>query len=191
MKKPSTLGRVWKASDKNGNGTIIDFSCNAGKNHHRAILAGKVTLPRLAIGFSEDKESLSQADGQVVLNGVIYATLLDSIGANHGPPCFFHYPTKDDRQEVMDGLINNLWRNGFGCTKKEEGNELYSVLKSAPHLPIGRLPFVIVMDAKGYSIKGNDNDEKLMKRMEKFRTLSKTQKSAIRILLSQKYELMD
>ena len=91
----------------------------------------------------------------------------------------------------METLFNDLWRNGFGCTSRDEGNKLYSVLKSAPHVPNGRLPFVIAMDAKGHSIEGNENHVKLMERVENFSTLSKTQKSAIRILLSQKYTLME
>ena len=68
---------------------------------------------------------------------------------------------------------------------------MYGALARAPALPLGRLPFVVAMKDDGSGLKSHKGDMELMKRVRKFNTLKAEQKGAIKILLSQKYSLME
>ena len=95
-----------------------------------------------------------------------------------------------DLQDVRGSIFGFLWHNGFGCTTRKTYNKAYTVIKFAPDVPLGRVKFVVQIDESS-DILVNEHDRDLMKRVAGWSTLSNDQKSAIRVLLSHKYSLIE
>ena len=184
------LRPIWKVGDENGKGTTVDFSCSAGEMYHKAILARWVTLSPLIENFVQERVYLEKLPGQVVLNASIYSTILAGTGAYCGPPCLFVYPTMKYLQDVRGSLFGFLWQNGFGCTTRKTHNKVYPVIRLAPDVPLGRVTFVVSIDESN-DILVNEHDRDLIKRVAGWSTLLDDQKSAIWVLLSHKYSLME
>ena len=183
------LHKDWKPGMK-AKGTSVDYTSSAGKINLSLMRSGKVKSKSMR-NFIQDAEAMRDAPGQTVLNAVIYAELLGD-KPERGPPCLFKYPSTAALNKVKDELGSALWYNGFGCMSQKSSNDTYKQVSEAPHVPLGRAPFVIgIVDEQGSKhVKVPPEHRSTADQVDSWSTLDPSQKASIRVLFRQRSSLL-